>query len=217
MTKADLGYEQPREKLQKKGVASLSDSELLQVIIGSGNAQASVSRIAKRSLRLLSLYGSSLTYEQLSSVAGLGPARSSQIIAAFELSARYPVSISKPSVNNSDEALRLMAELRVSKNNRMVAITVDGAKRLITKRSYRIQETTHPSALIRRLFVDIATDNASGVYVASGSSDYSLTPRMFDLSFARDLRAMAQLFLVTVHCYCLVNKDYEYVLKRESW
>jgi DNA repair protein RadC len=37
----------PREKLRAKGVAALSDFELLQVLIGSGNKQASVSEVAK--------------------------------------------------------------------------------------------------------------------------------------------------------------------------
>lgn len=217
MTKTEIAYDQPREKLQRKGVAALTDTELLQILIGSGNAQVSVGKIAKRSLRLLSRYGSALTYDQLSTVVGLGPARSSQIIAAFELSSRYPVSISKPPINNAEEALRLMSELRQSKECRMVVMTVDGAKRLISKRTYKIQTITHPSLLIRKLFVDIATDNANGLYIAIGSSNYPTTPRMFDLSFARDLRVMAQLFLVSVHCVYLINNDNEYPLKKESW
>lgn len=39
--------DRPREKLQAKGAASLSDFELLQALIGSGNAQVGVSKIAE--------------------------------------------------------------------------------------------------------------------------------------------------------------------------
>ncbi len=38
--------DRPREKLQIKGPAALSDFELLQALIGSGNARADVSKIA---------------------------------------------------------------------------------------------------------------------------------------------------------------------------
>ena len=40
--------ERPREKLQAKGAAILSDYELLMAMIGSGTAQADVTAIAKR-------------------------------------------------------------------------------------------------------------------------------------------------------------------------
>ena len=43
----------PGEKLQAKGAASLSDYELLMAIIGSGNAQADVTKIARDVQKLL--------------------------------------------------------------------------------------------------------------------------------------------------------------------
>lgn len=215
--KVESRYLLPREKIQQKGVTSLTDTELLQVLIGSGNGQAGVGRIAKRSLRLLSRFGSSLTYDQLSGVIGLGPARTSLIVAAFELAARYPVAVSKPPVSTVDDALRLMSDIRTSKSTRLIVITVDGAKRFISKRSYQVLESTHPSGLLRRLFSDVIADNASGFYLGIGSAEYAMTPRMFDLSFARDLRVMAQLFLVTVHCHFLVNATEQYSLKQEAW
>lgn len=45
--------ERPREKLVARGVASLSDYELLMAIIGSGNAQADVTKIARELLKIL--------------------------------------------------------------------------------------------------------------------------------------------------------------------
>ena len=43
----------PREKLAHKGPAALSDYELLMAIIGSGNAQADVTKIARELLKVL--------------------------------------------------------------------------------------------------------------------------------------------------------------------
>jgi DNA repair protein RadC len=60
-----IKQDRPREKLQLKGAAALSDFELLQALIGSGNKQADVSKIAKDTLALIKKYGADITYEQL--------------------------------------------------------------------------------------------------------------------------------------------------------
>ena len=43
----------PREKLQRRGPASLSDYELIMAIIGSGNAAADVTQIARDVLKVI--------------------------------------------------------------------------------------------------------------------------------------------------------------------
>ena len=45
--------DRPREKLARYGAARLSDLELLMAIIGSGNKQADVGKIARQVLKLL--------------------------------------------------------------------------------------------------------------------------------------------------------------------
>jgi DNA repair protein RadC len=75
--------ERPREKLQKKGAESLSDYELLMAIIGSGNAQADVGKIAQEVKKVLAIKGSNLSFEDLLSVKSLGPAKATSIMASF--------------------------------------------------------------------------------------------------------------------------------------
>ena len=69
----------PREKLQARGAGALSDYELLMAIIGSGNAQADVSKIARDVQKLIKEQGSELTYEDLLTVKSLGPAKASSV------------------------------------------------------------------------------------------------------------------------------------------
>jgi len=204
-----LSFDQPREKLRKKGIASLTNVELLQLIIGSGNAQVSVARIAKRVAKLLSRFGSEATFEQLSSIVGLGPARVGQILACFELASRYPLSLKQLTIENADQLNGLIADYRHSKERTLVYITVDGARRLLSKRSLFIHDSVHPSFLLRTMFSDIVTDKASGMYVMFCGKEYELEPTTFELSFARDLRLTAQLLLVTVHSLTIVNDSDE--------
>ncbi len=200
-------YDLPREKLRKKGVTSLTNAELLQLIIGSGNAQASVARIAKRVAKLLSKAGTDTTFEQLSSIVGLGPARVGQILACFELAGRYPLSVRQLTIENADQLCGLITDHRQAKQRSLVYITVDGAKRLLSKRSVAIHNAAHPSLLLRTMFSDIVTDKASGIFVVFCGHGYDLEPTTFELSFARDLRVTAQLLLVSVHSLSIANQD----------
>lgn len=212
-----ISYDKPREKLQKKGAASLTSVELLQVLIGSGNGQASVTHIARKVFKQLHKQGSATSLDVLLAVGGLGPARACSIIASFELASRYPLTTKQLTIGTMDKAQGLFVELKVSQNVRLVYLTLDGAKRLIAKRSIRVYETTHPSALLRGIFSHVVTDKAAGIMVAIGHRSQVLDPSMFELSLARDLNGMAQLFIVTIHDLLLVNKDGQRSLRSETW
>ena len=67
--------DRPREKLARYGTARLSDLELLMAMIGSGNKQADVGKIAREVLKILRQKGGDVSYDDLRSVVGLGDIR----------------------------------------------------------------------------------------------------------------------------------------------
>lgn len=103
-----IGYDRPREKLQKKGPAALTNAELLQIIIGSGTAQASAGRIARKVLKRLAKYGGAISHDSLLEVTGLGPTRASQIVATAELTSRDPVSNKQLTIDSNEKAKGLL-------------------------------------------------------------------------------------------------------------
>ena len=212
-----MSYDRPREKLQKKGAAALTNVELLQILIGSGTAQASVTRIARKALKQLTKYGNGISHDVLLEVTGLGPARASQIMAAFELASRYPISNKQLIIDTPEKARGLMVELTLASTDKLVYLTLDGGRRLIAKRSLRITDSTHPSELLRTIFSHVVTDQAAGIMIAIGRAGHTLDPSMFELSLARDLNGMAQLFIVTIHDLLLMNRSSDRSLRSESW
>jgi DNA repair protein RadC len=84
--------DRPREKLIQKGVSSLSDSELLAIVIGSGNKDESAVELSQRILRSVNnninqLGKSSVNY-LISNFKGIGEAKAISIVAALELGKR---------------------------------------------------------------------------------------------------------------------------------
>lgn len=80
--------ERPREKAMMHGIASLSKSELLAILVGSGNDEETAVGLMKR---VLASCGDSiaelsrLTVDDLCQFRGIGPAKAISIVAACEL------------------------------------------------------------------------------------------------------------------------------------
>jgi len=83
--------DRPREKLLLKGRQSLSDAELIAILMGSGSRNESAVDLAKRILKessdnLMEL--SKLSVQELIKFKGVGQAKAISIIAALELGKR---------------------------------------------------------------------------------------------------------------------------------
>ena len=83
--------DRPREKLLIKGISSLSKTELVAILIGSGNKDESAVDLSKRILASVdfSLHElGKLTVNKLIEFKGIGEAKAITIVAALELSRR---------------------------------------------------------------------------------------------------------------------------------
>jgi len=83
--------DRPREKLIHKGIASLSDAELLAILISSGTKDKSAVDLGRELLNLVNNNLNSLgklSVSDLTKLHGIGPARAVTIAAALELGRR---------------------------------------------------------------------------------------------------------------------------------
>lgn len=82
--------EQPDRKAERSGIASLSDAELLSVIIRSGSSEYSVLQTSYEVLRTINGIGGlpGICPEQLRDIKGIGRVKMLQLAAIGELSAR---------------------------------------------------------------------------------------------------------------------------------
>ena len=83
--------DKPREKLMLKGKSTLSDAELLAILIGSGSRNESAVELSKKILASVQNNLNSLgkmSIQQLTKFKGIGKAKAISIIAAGELGKR---------------------------------------------------------------------------------------------------------------------------------
>ena len=100
--------DRPREKLLAKGASSLSDSELLAILINIGNKNKSAVELAREVLKLgknnLNELGK-LSIHEMTKIKGIGPAKAITLTAALELGRRRHASnaLSKQVIHSSTD------------------------------------------------------------------------------------------------------------------
>lgn len=198
--------DRPREKLQSKGAQALSDFELLQALIGSGNAAADVSKIARDALKLFERKGVNITYDELKKVSGLGPARITEILAALELSKRYLIDDERPVIDSPEKAVEQLSDIRDKKQEYFICLTLDGANRLIAKRIITIGTLNANLVHPREVFADAITDRAASIIVAHNHPSGNITPSPADVGLTNRLKESSKLLGINFLDHFIVSK-----------
>ena len=199
----------PREKLAARGAASLSDYELLMAIIGSGNKQADVTKIARDLQKLLQDKGRELTFDDLLSIGSLGPAKSTQIMAGFELWRRRFESSEQPVIDSPDKAADQLSDIRDKRQEYFVCLTLDGANRLISKRIITIGTLTGSLVHPREVFAEAISDRAASIIVAHNHPSGNLQSSDADRQVTERLKEAGVLLGINLIDHIIVtSKDF---------
>lgn len=158
-------HDRPREKLREKGASALTDEELVAAILGMGTAGVDVRTISKQVAGLLREHGESLRLEHLLEVPGMGLAKASQILSAFELARRHLLK-ETVKITAAQDVLPLLADIRKKQQEYFICISLNGANEVIEKRVVTIglldKSPVHP----REVFADVIADRAASVIFA---------------------------------------------------
>jgi len=197
--------DRPREKLQRKGVAALSDFELLEVLIGSGTASADVGYIAKQVQKLLQKGTEGLSCDTLGAIKGVSLATASKILSSLELARRHLVQNVRPLQTQQDILARL-GDIRTKQQEYFVALTLDGGQRLIAQRTISIGTLDSVLAHPREVFADAIADRAASIIVAHNHPSGDITPSRKDIALTQQLAAAGQLLGITLRDHLIVAK-----------
>jgi DNA repair protein RadC len=108
--------DRPREKLLAKGIQSLSDAELIAILIGSGSRNETAVELSKRILADVSNNLNELgklSVADLQQYKGIGEAKAISIVAAMELGKRRKISeiLEKKQVSSSKDIFELFVSV----------------------------------------------------------------------------------------------------------
>ncbi len=186
--------ERPREKMLSKGPGSLSNSELLAILLRTGTGRMNVIDVAREILKSADgkLNGiSSMSIDRLCEIEGIGPTKAVTLAAAFELGRRCSgesIIDSRTAICSAKIVSQLMLPiLRGLDHEECWILYLNRANYLITKEkisSGGLDSTTLDCRTIARKALE---KKASGIILVHNHPSGSALPGQADIHSTRQL------------------------------
>lgn len=182
--------ERPREKLIVKGVSSLSDSELLAILLNTGIKGKNVKELSGDLLGLLDKNKDIPSIKEISLLPGLGQSKACAVAAMLEFGRRRYGSFSA-CIKNPSDIFTLVRHYADRKQERFISLSLNGAHEVLAVRVVTIGLVNRTIVHPREVFADILQDRAAAFCVAhnhpsgqlkSSPEDEEITSRLLSAS-----------------------------------
>lgn len=195
--------ERPRERLEHYGPLALSTAELLAIILRVGTRDENVLRLAQR---LLSTYGglaglAQAPFSELVAVKGMGPAKTTQLKAAFELGRRLQVAAPQERIivrSPAEVANLLMLEMGPLEQEHLRVVILNTRNQVLKVHTVYIGSLNSAAARIGELFREAIRLNAAAIIVAHNHPSGDPTPSPEDVHFTRQIVEAGKLLGIEV-------------------
>src|SRR5690554_141940 len=191
--------DRPREKLLLKGVSSLSDSELIAILIGSGNSEETAVELSKRilkksenNLNILARLGVS---DLVNNFKGIGEAKAITIIAALELGRRRKTieSTERRTITSSriayEEFIPMLSDLN---HEETWAVLTDRSNKIVSRFKVSSGGISGTVVDIRLILREAVNKYASGIFLGHNHPSENCRPSPQDEQITKKLKEAAR-------------------------
>ena len=184
--------ERPRERLLHYGADALSPTELLAILLRTGNEQRSATGLAEHLLsEFHGIRGvARATVTELANIHGIGPAKAAQIKAAIEFGRRLVAASpeERPKVRSPRDIYDLLGPaLRDEKREHFVAVLMDTKGGVLRQRTVSVGDLSSSLVHPREVFAEAIRYSAASMIVAHNHPSGDPTPSPEDAAVTRRL------------------------------
>ena len=212
--------ERPREKLYRYGVKSLSNSELIAVIIRTGSKGDTAIQLAERIISLDDRgigFLSDATIEELTDVKGIGNCKAAQLLAAIELGKRISAYKKEDNIRIScpnDIADLLMEEMRYLKKEYFKIAILDTKNQIITIENISIGNLNSSIVHPREVFNRAIKRSANSIILVHNHPSGDPTPSSEDINITNRLIEAGNILGIKVLDHIIIG-DNKYISFRQ--
>lgn len=205
--------DRPREKFLLKGRNTLSDSELLAIIMGSGNREESAVELARRILESVSNNWhqlSLLSIQDLMKFKGIGEAKAISIATALEIGNRKALQEvpEKIQIGSSKDAYKVLkvflSELR---HEEFWILFLNQSNKIVHKTCLSQGGIAQAVVDVRILFRMALDHFATGIIVAHNHPSGSLKPSAEDIRITKDIKEAGKLLKIELLDHLIVSQQ----------
>ena len=211
--------DRPYEKLELYGEATLSNSELLAIIIKTGTVKLNCLQVAKNVLSLNNNtnlsdleYLSNLSLEELKSFEGIGRVKAIQIKAVVELSKRISKTyeIKKDKITCPNDVFNLLNQKYIGKKQESLkTILLNKQKSIISVVTNAIGTNDNINIGIKEVFSEPIKHLANSIILVHNHPSGSLQPSKNDIYFTKKIDEYSSIFNIELLDHVIIaNNNY---------
>ena len=213
-------FERPRERLLKEGAQSLSDAQLLAIILRTGSNKKTVIDTA---MDLISRFGGlkgieEASTKELKSFKGLGNAKIAQIKAAFELGKRVLSHTFQKQIFNSASIVYnyFFPALNGLKKEVFISLLLDTKLKLI--REVKISEGILNQSLIhpREVFKEAVKESAFAIILVHNHPSGDPTPSEQDIEITKKLKKASEILEISLLDHVIIGNGKYFSMKENK-
>jgi DNA repair protein RadC len=205
--------DRPREKLATRGASALTEAELIAILLGTGRQGANVVEVARQ---LIEEYGSLGTLsrcsvQELRRIKGIGPAKATQLAAAFGLGHRLArESRSRQKIDTPESVYELLGpEMRALHKESLRSVLLDTRYNLIRVEDISLGSVNESIAHPRDVFRPALIYSAYAVVVVHNHPSGDPSPSQADHGLTRRLREAAELLQIKLLDHIIIGAPAE--------
>ena len=203
--------ERPREKLLKYGADSLSKTDLLAILLGSGIKGKNVQKLSNQIIKKFGKKFLDITIEELKTISGIGEAKALQIVSAISLVKRfYDENKNEIVIKNSQDILSLSYELREKKKEYLICFYLNARNELIKKETVSVGTVDKSLFHPREIFYPSIELNASSIILIHNHPTGNADPSMNDKEIVKKITEAGHLIGIKVIDFLIISKNDSY-------
>ncbi|MDP9955588.1 DNA repair protein RadC [Epilithonimonas hungarica] len=214
--------DRPREKFLLKGKAAVSDSELLAIIMGSGNREESAVELARRILNSVENNWhrlSQLSIKDLMKFKGVGEAKAISIATALEIGNRRSQQevLERQQISNSKDVFEvLQPHLSDLPTEEFWAVFLNHQNKILYKTCLFRGGIASSVADVRVIFKMALEHFSTRIIVAHNHPAGSLKPSREDIDITKKINEAGKLLEIELLDHIIIAQNKFYSFKEEG-
>lgn len=212
-------YERPRERFKKYGVKSLSNEELLSILMRTGTKEKSVKELSLDILRQVNFNDLvNINYNSLKNIKGVGEVKAITILSAIELGRRaYSKENLSTQIKSADDAYYLIKDdLEYELQEKFMTIFLDNRHNVLNKQIMFIGTVNNSMVHLRDVFREAVKLNCTSIIIAHNHPGGSISPSYEDIYLTNQFIRIGRIMNINVIDHLIIGKNNYYSLKEKN-